>query len=650
MKRFIHVFVSFGMIASLLLSCGEDEPGPQVEEVTACFSVPTNVREEIEVTFDASCSKNAESFEWDFGDGATSNEATPTHAYEVKGDYKVLLKVTGKDNKTDTIAETITVTNTPIVYHTSLVPATTDEVWADTAIHVIMGEFEINTTITIVPGTIVKFHNWASSLRIGENGTLLAMGTADKPITFKASASQVTEYNDYWEAIYFVNGTDNSVLKYCEIESGGNSSGSGMVYISGCEVSIDNCKLSNANSYVIRMEADGKFKSFNNNELSTANEYTEIMYLEPNNVHTIGQNNDFITDKGILVGYSPLTEPSVTWQKQNCRYITSDFTIGSETGSVLTIAKGVELELNGIISVGGTNLQGGLVAVGTASDSISLKGNSINFRTGTLPSTELRYCTFSGAGSSSGWYSSSGMLQLSDAHVTIENCNFKNTSCAVLLKPGGYFDSFNNNVINSSNIGVEVDANWVHTLGLNNEINCPIEIAVASSGAFTQTEVTWPKQQYPYLIRDKMLIGSTEGSTLIIAPGTTLELLNKISVGGEMYMDPAGYNGRLIADGDVDSIRFTSPFAVKSKGDCEAVYFGANTMEGTVVNKCILEYGGEDNRGSLATSSSIPVFTNNTIRYSSWDGIYMGSSSTPTLSGNVYIDVAGMHERYMDSP
>ncbi|MEM6967522.1 MAG: peptidylprolyl isomerase [Bacteroidota bacterium] len=37
-------------------------------------------------------SKKAESYEWDFGDGKTSNEATPTHQYFKPGKYTVTLK------------------------------------------------------------------------------------------------------------------------------------------------------------------------------------------------------------------------------------------------------------------------------------------------------------------------------------------------------------------------------------------------------------------------------------------------------------------------------------------------------------------------------------------------------------------------------
>ena len=48
-------------------------------------------------------SSNAESYEWDFGDGQKSTEASPVHKYEDSGNYLVKLKAT-KGGKT-TVAE-----------------------------------------------------------------------------------------------------------------------------------------------------------------------------------------------------------------------------------------------------------------------------------------------------------------------------------------------------------------------------------------------------------------------------------------------------------------------------------------------------------------------------------------------------------------
>ena len=48
-------------------------------------------------------SKKASNFAWDFGDGATSHEANPSHSYKSTGDYKVILKA--KKGKKESIME-----------------------------------------------------------------------------------------------------------------------------------------------------------------------------------------------------------------------------------------------------------------------------------------------------------------------------------------------------------------------------------------------------------------------------------------------------------------------------------------------------------------------------------------------------------------
>lgn len=66
---------------------------------------------------------------WDFGDGATSNERNPTHAYAEPGTYSVRLNVMDSFGQTDEITKQVTVTNPAptgkVVVHTFPQPATT---------------------------------------------------------------------------------------------------------------------------------------------------------------------------------------------------------------------------------------------------------------------------------------------------------------------------------------------------------------------------------------------------------------------------------------------------------------------------------------------------------------------------------------------
>lgn len=55
-------------------------------------------------------SEGAVSYAWDFGDGATSTEATPRHRYFTSGDYSVTLTATNEKGKAKTTVKTVTVT------------------------------------------------------------------------------------------------------------------------------------------------------------------------------------------------------------------------------------------------------------------------------------------------------------------------------------------------------------------------------------------------------------------------------------------------------------------------------------------------------------------------------------------------------------
>lgn len=52
-------------------------------------------------------SKNAESYEWDFGDGNTSNEASPNHDYVLSGRYTVKLTAKAKNKVSTSMQEVV---------------------------------------------------------------------------------------------------------------------------------------------------------------------------------------------------------------------------------------------------------------------------------------------------------------------------------------------------------------------------------------------------------------------------------------------------------------------------------------------------------------------------------------------------------------
>ncbi|MGC1240330.1 MAG: PKD domain-containing protein, partial [Chryseosolibacter sp.] len=389
MKSFtvLVAFTTLLCTGAFISSCS-DSNDPDVK-VVACFTFPADVKTGMTVKLDGACSENAQSFMWDFGDGSTSTEAAPLHIFISKGTYQVTLTVSGIDSKTDTETKEVVVSDLPVVTH--ILGTTQDEVWYEDAVHIVYGEFDIeNATVTIMPGAIVKFDSWTSSLRVAKNATLNAVGTAEKPVLFTANAN--TPAKGHWEGFRFEDGaSNNSILKYCQFEYGGNDADAGMLYISGCEVTVENSEFTRSSSYAIHVDNDGRFKSFNNNVISDCDK--EVMFMEPDNVHTIGLENIFNTDKGILIGNSPLTERDVAWKRQTCPYVTDGFEIGSAAGSTLTLTPGMTIRLNDApIVIGGASGTGKLLAEGSVNEPIRFvsetagsAGPRIQFLGGTLP-------------------------------------------------------------------------------------------------------------------------------------------------------------------------------------------------------------------------------------------------------------------------
>lgn len=59
-------------------------------------------REKVEFQADIDGGTQPYSYDWEFGDGETSNDASPTHAYKHAGSYDVSLEVTDDEGNTDT--------------------------------------------------------------------------------------------------------------------------------------------------------------------------------------------------------------------------------------------------------------------------------------------------------------------------------------------------------------------------------------------------------------------------------------------------------------------------------------------------------------------------------------------------------------------
>jgi PKD repeat protein len=101
-KSIINLIAIFGL--TILASCTKT---PQACFVTDKGSASTHVNEEIQ--FDATCSKDADSYDWEFGDGTTQTGVTTKHKYTTAGNYTVTLTA-HHSSKSASSSQTVTIT------------------------------------------------------------------------------------------------------------------------------------------------------------------------------------------------------------------------------------------------------------------------------------------------------------------------------------------------------------------------------------------------------------------------------------------------------------------------------------------------------------------------------------------------------------
>lgn len=111
-------------LSIVVSACGDDDSGnggPDNEDPVAAFTASCDL---LVCTFtnastDPDGNEDIQSWDWDFGDDATSEEQSPSHTYAAAGDYEVSLTVTDAAGATNTLTQTITVSTTANVAPTA---------------------------------------------------------------------------------------------------------------------------------------------------------------------------------------------------------------------------------------------------------------------------------------------------------------------------------------------------------------------------------------------------------------------------------------------------------------------------------------------------------------------------------------------------
>lgn len=91
--------LALGLGLTVWAGCNKDDENPPAEAPIASFQFEVSTTNFLEVAF-TNFSQNASSYQWDFGDGQTSTDKDPTHAYAAAGEYTVVLTASNSEGQT----------------------------------------------------------------------------------------------------------------------------------------------------------------------------------------------------------------------------------------------------------------------------------------------------------------------------------------------------------------------------------------------------------------------------------------------------------------------------------------------------------------------------------------------------------------------
>ena len=237
-----------------------------------------------------------------------------------------------------------------------------------------------NADLVIEPGVVIEF-TAGSGLEIGDDGSIVAQGTASEPIVLTG----VDKIAGSWLGLLNNSANVQNVLSHVTISYGGggsfnsNDDRGSLIMWASSHLSIENSTFSHSASYGINLPYNElTIPTFANNTL-TSNEVP--INLEATYLHLMDASNDFTgnTNDYLEVGCDVTLTGSYTWQNVGVPYrvlardygITRDISIPDQ--SSITVEPGVVMQFGtdtGLATQDGSSF----AARGTASEPITFTG------------------------------------------------------------------------------------------------------------------------------------------------------------------------------------------------------------------------------------------------------------------------------------
>lgn len=546
----------------------------------------------------------------------------------------VTYTVTKPDNTTTTW--TVTVVTPNILVTQDITQSVT---WLADKVYIIDTEIEIKnaSVLTIQPGTVIKFGvNGSLYIGYGSAATVLAVGTADKPIIFTSSALLPTA--GAWEGLTFDSGTlSNSVLSYCKILYAGKNTNQGALHLIGCDITMNNCVIDNSASAGITTyysNNKGGFVAYENNTISNTAKYGIEMNAQL--IHTLTAGNTFTNTKGIHITGDYSSAEAKTWKNLSAPYIVTD---ELDIDGALTIAAGTvfKFDTNGWIEIGYTSATT-FMAEGTATAPITFTSNAATPVAGawkgiiiyedTQANSKMNYCIIDYAGLSP--TNMGALLMSGTASITFTNNTIRHSAgYGINLAGDAGFEAFSNNTITDcANHLITISHKNLPDLGTGNTLTAATGKGIEIWGDVKYTSpVTWKKQTADFYVKN----GESDiDGTITIEPGCKFLFVND-----SYYWFGYYENTKITAVGTAtNKITFTSAAASPTAGTWKGLYFDQFVQTNSSLDYCLFQYSGMASEPAIEVETAFNVSNTSIVDHAGTVKAKYSSATVPAGAGN----------------
>lgn len=144
------------------------------------------------------------------------------------------------------------------------------------------------------------------------------------------------------------------------------------------------------------------------------------------------------------------------------------------------------------------------------------------------------------------------------------------------------------------------------------------------------TSQTW-KSTVTHLVTCDVVVGGLAKPVLTVNDGTEV----RFAASAELRVATAG-EGKLVVNGDVLGVLFTSAATFPIAGDWDGLVLGEDDLGSRVVGLTV-EYGGRNGEGGITVDGGSPTFDRLTSRLNLGDGLYV-SGSEPLVHDSFLVD------------